>query len=81
MTEDAANTATQADSAKAEPPADSIPAKAELPIAAFDMPLLRIDGVVKKFGSFRAVDGVSLDIRAGEFFALLGPSGCGTAEA
>ena len=41
------------------------------------MPLLRLDGVVKKFGSFRAVDGVSLDIRAGEFFALLGPSGCG----
>jgi putrescine transport system ATP-binding protein len=42
-----------------------------------DMPLLRIEGVVKKFGSFRAVDGVSLDIAAGEFFALLGPSGCG----
>jgi len=41
------------------------------------MPLLRIEGVVKKFAAFRAVDGVSLDIRAGEFFALLGPSGCG----
>ena len=41
------------------------------------MPLLRIDAVVKKFGAFRAVDGLSLDIRAGEFFALLGPSGCG----
>ena len=41
------------------------------------MPLLRIEGVVKTFGGFRAVDGVSLDIRAGEFFALLGPSGCG----
>ena len=41
------------------------------------MPLLRIEGVVKKFGTFRAVDGVSLDIAAGEFFALLGPSGCG----
>ena len=41
------------------------------------MPLLRIEGVAKKFGSFRAVDHVSLDIRAGEFFALLGPSGCG----
>ncbi|MDN4984764.1 MULTISPECIES: ABC transporter ATP-binding protein [unclassified Bradyrhizobium] len=40
-------------------------------------PLLRIEGVAKTFGSFRAVDGVSLDIRAGEFFALLGPSGCG----
>ena len=41
------------------------------------MPLLRLEGVVKRFGAFRAVDGVSLDIRAGEFFALLGPSGCG----
>jgi putrescine transport system ATP-binding protein len=41
------------------------------------MPLLRIEGVAKKFGNFRAVDRVSLDIAAGEFFALLGPSGCG----
>ena len=41
------------------------------------MPLLRIDGVVKRFGGFTAVDKLSLDIRAGEFFALLGPSGCG----
>ncbi len=42
-----------------------------------DVPLLRIDAVVKKFGRFKAVDRLSLDIRAGEFFALLGPSGCG----
>jgi putrescine transport system ATP-binding protein len=48
------------------------------PIApAGDTPLLRIEGVSKKFGSFRAVDRLSLDIKAGEFFALLGPSGCG----
>ncbi len=40
-------------------------------------PLLRIRSVVKNFGGVTAVDGVSLDIRAGEFFALLGPSGCG----
>src|SRR6478735_7174436 len=40
-------------------------------------PLLRIEGVAKTFGTFRAVDGVSLDIKSGEFFALLGPSGCG----
>jgi putrescine transport system ATP-binding protein len=44
---------------------------------AQDIPLLRIDAVVKKFGAVRAVDRLSLDIKAGEFFALLGPSGCG----
>ena len=46
-------------------------------VDAADIPLLRIDAVVKAFGGFRAVDRLSLDIRAGEFFALLGPSGCG----
>jgi putrescine transport system ATP-binding protein len=54
------------------------PVMPEPPAAAIaDMPLLRIEGVGKKFGNFRAVDRLSLDIRAGEFFALLGPSGCG----
>jgi putrescine transport system ATP-binding protein len=50
---------------------------APLADASADMPLLRIEGVSKKFGVFRAVDQLSLDIREGEFFALLGPSGCG----
>ena len=40
-------------------------------------PLLRIDGLTKRFGSVAAVDRLSLDIHAGEFFAVLGPSGCG----
>ncbi|MEA2818937.1 MAG: putrescine transport system ATP-binding protein [Bradyrhizobium sp.] len=52
-------------------------ARTEPPNAAVDMPLLRIDGVTKRFGGFTAVDKLSLDIRSGEFFALLGPSGCG----
>jgi putrescine transport system ATP-binding protein len=56
--------------------ADELPQPAPL-ISATDVPLLRIDAVVKKFGRVRAVDRLSLDIRAGEFFALLGPSGCG----
>jgi putrescine transport system ATP-binding protein len=40
-------------------------------------PLLRIEGLCKRFGGFTAVDQLSLEIFAGEFFALLGPSGCG----
>src|SRR5258708_8027059 len=51
--------------------------KPEAGADAAELPLLRIEAVVKKFGGFRAVDRLSLDIRTGEFFALLGPSGCG----
>ena len=58
--------------------AAAAPARPALPVdAAADMPLLRIEGVSKAFGTSRAVDRLSLDIGAGEFFALLGPSGCG----
>ncbi len=41
------------------------------------MTRVRLEGVVKRFGSFTAVDGVSLDIPPGTIFTLLGPSGCG----
>jgi putrescine transport system ATP-binding protein len=38
---------------------------------------VRLAGVTKKFGDFTAVDAVSLDIRRGEIFCLLGGSGSG----
>lgn len=38
---------------------------------------LRLRGIVKKFGDFTALDGVSLDIMEGEFFTIVGPSGSG----
>ena len=40
-------------------------------------PIIRIDGLSKRFGATTAVDTVNLEIPSGEFFALLGPSGCG----
>ncbi|MCL8482546.1 MULTISPECIES: ABC transporter ATP-binding protein [Bradyrhizobium] len=65
------------DIATSEPAAEPAPPSSPVPRPDPQPPILRIENVVKTFGSFRAVDGVSLDIRAGEFFALLGPSGCG----
>jgi spermidine/putrescine transport system ATP-binding protein len=40
-------------------------------------PEIRLTQLSKHFRDVRAVDGVSLDIRSGEFFSMLGPSGCG----
>ena len=39
--------------------------------------VLELKGVSKAFGSIRAVDSLSLDVRRGEILTLLGPSGCG----
>ncbi|HET8653663.1 MAG TPA: ABC transporter ATP-binding protein [Gaiellaceae bacterium] len=38
---------------------------------------VRLDRVTKRFEGVVAVDGLSLEIPRGSFFALLGPSGCG----
>jgi ABC-type multidrug transport system ATPase subunit len=46
-------------------------------ISADDSAAINIDGVSKYFGSFKAVDNVSLSVKKGEIFGFLGPNGAG----
>jgi multiple sugar transport system ATP-binding protein len=41
------------------------------------MPNLKIENVVKNYGSFHAIKGVSFAVEPGEFVVMVGPSGCG----
>jgi ABC-2 type transport system ATP-binding protein len=51
--------------------------KAEASAARGAAPSLRIRGLKKAFGDVQAVDGIDLEVRAGECFGLLGPNGAG----
>jgi lipooligosaccharide transport system ATP-binding protein len=42
-----------------------------------DEPQIHARGLVKRFGDFTAVDGIDVDVRAGESFGFLGPNGAG----
>jgi len=39
--------------------------------------IIKVKGLVKKYGDFEAVKGISFDVREGEIFGLLGPNGAG----
>src|SRR2546423_12639410 len=38
---------------------------------------VNLDGVSKSFGAFKALNGVTLQVRQGEIYGLLGPNGAG----
>ena len=48
------------------------------PMSANDgQPVVRVQGLFKRFGAFTAVDHVDFEVRRGEIFGLLGPNGAG----
>jgi ABC-2 type transport system ATP-binding protein len=47
------------------------------PAAAGTQPVIEVDKLVKRFGAFVAVDGISFQVQRGEIFGLLGPNGAG----
>ena len=40
-------------------------------------PVVQVENLVKRFGSFTAVDGVTFSVERGEVFGILGPNGAG----
>ena len=42
-----------------------------------DEPIIRLEGVTKRFGSKVAVDGVTIDVPRGRCLGWLGPNGSG----
>jgi ABC-2 type transport system ATP-binding protein len=39
--------------------------------------IIRVKELVKNYGNFEAVKGISFDVHEGEIFGLLGPNGAG----
>lgn len=49
--------------------------------ASENQPAIRVKGLVKRFGTFTAVDGISFEVERGEIFGFLGANGAGKTTA
>lgn len=68
---------TQLENGRVSEPGNSAPSGDETPTAATDGPVLELRQVSKRFGAKQAVYPLSLELYAGEVFAILGPNGAG----
>ena len=46
-------------------------------VSSFQPPIIDIHGLVKRYGTFTAVDGIDLSVEYDEIFGILGPNGAG----
>jgi len=46
-------------------------------VGAGSDPVIRVEGLEKRYGETRAVDGISFEVRGGTIFGMLGPNGAG----
>ena len=46
-------------------------------VSVADPPLVRVEGLTRRFGTLTAVDGITFEVRRGEMFGLIGPDGAG----
>lgn len=58
-------------------PAHRVNASAPDAMAPVAQTVIRVRDLVRRFGDFRAVDGISFEVRRGEIFGLLGANGAG----
>jgi ABC-type polar amino acid transport system ATPase subunit len=49
----------------------------DAPSPALAAPILRVEGVIKRFGDKTIINGISFDVKAGEVVVIVGPSGTG----
>jgi ABC-2 type transport system ATP-binding protein len=56
---------------------NAAPAQSVAPSTPRAVPAISVDNIVKRYGTFEAVRGITFDVADGEIFGLLGPNGAG----